>query len=773
MRIWSRYFDWLQKDNPTGEVEPFPALGDGFETSVHGMYCIGDLTGVPLINLAADSGRRLAKRLSEEAAFTAARGRNTSADVLDLVIIGAGPAGLACAVEAKQRGMRLSVLEASRPFNTLHNFPEGKPIHIVAAPNASGPFAFEGDTKEALLEELTGHPTLSDLPIVQGASVNEIERRGDGFVARWETGEIQALKVVIAIGKTGNARTLGVPGDDLPKVYTRLIDPDLFSGRDVLVVGGGDSALEAAFALERAGNAVTLSYRGGAFSRPKPANLDRLTALESASRITVVRNSEVQSIFEKEVVLHTADGTKHLPNDAVFALIGTEIPVAFFNRVNVRLQNERRYYDRLVLLAFLFFAGMMYFGKSASPTPIHSLQGFIALPKTFLALPFYPMLKGFLAWIAFLGLVVVSLPLLREQLRSPSRSSTHWERFKLGYFSVVAILFVWVYIRTNLQGAPVGGWKPSNWYAAVYSLTILIFGIRRIRQHPTAYIRKQTWTLILIQVFPLFVLPVFLLPFLGSHNLLPDWATTDLFPNGSYWRAYGFILGWPLFLYNLASGQPFVFWLLYSIAQTFIIIPYIVYRFGKGAYCGWICSCGALAETLGDEHRTKAPHGPVAKKWENAGQVVLLFATVITVLALLSTWAGISVPGTADLTAAYALIVDIVFAGVIGVGMYFTLSGRIWCRFLCPLAALMHIYARFTRYRIFSKKDRCISCGICTRVCHMGIDVMGFAHRGIPMNDVECVRCSACVVHCPMDVLTFGAQPGMDLNNNLCKISGS
>jgi NosR/NirI family transcriptional regulator, nitrous oxide reductase regulator len=93
----------------------------------------------------------------------------------------------------------------------------------------------------------------------------------------------------------------------------------------------------------------------------------------------------------------------------------------------------------------------------------------------------------------------------------------------------------------------------------------------------------------------------------------------------------------------------------------------------------------------------------------------------------------------------------------LGVGVYFTLSGRVWCRFLCPLAALMHIFARFSLYRIFSNKSRCISCGICTRVCHMGIDVATYASRGVPMDDVECVRCSACVIHCPMDVLSFGA----------------
>ena len=111
-------------------------------------------------------------------------------------------------------------------------------------------------------------------------------------------------------------------------------------------------------------------------------------------------------------------------------------------------------------------------------------------------------------------------------------------------------------------------------------------------------------------------------------------------------------------------------------------------------------------------------------------------------------------------------------AGVIGLGVYFHFSGRVWCRFFCPLAALMHIYARFSPYRIMANKKRCISCNICTKVCHMGIDVMNFANKGIPMNDVQCVRCSACIVNCPLQVLTFGAVGSTDLENKKYKNTG-
>ncbi|MEO6593523.1 MAG: 4Fe-4S dicluster domain-containing protein, partial [Planctomycetota bacterium] len=104
----------------------------------------------------------------------------------------------------------------------------------------------------------------------------------------------------------------------------------------------------------------------------------------------------------------------------------------------------------------------------------------------------------------------------------------------------------------------------------------------------------------------------------------------------------------------------------------------------------------------------------------------------------------------------YVWFVDLLWAGILGLGFYWHLSGRVWCRFACPLAALMHIYARFSKFRIFAEKKKCISCNVCTSVCHMGIDVMSFANKGLPMQDPQCVRCSACVQSCPTGVLAFG-----------------
>src|SRR5262249_22079518 len=156
------------------------------------------------------------------------------------------------------------------------------------------------------------------------------------------------------------------------------------------------------------------------------------------------------------------------------------------------------------------------------------------------------------------------------------------------------------------------------------------------------------------------------------------------------------------------------------------------YRWGKGIYCGWVCSCGALAETLGDMHRQKMPHGPKWNRVNLVGQVVLAFAFVILAFRIVGwTMGDGSWPARTSKALFesipflnYAWSVDILLGGIVGFGLYFWFSGRVWCRFACPLAALMHVYARFSRFRILPEKKKCISCNVCTSVCHQGIDVM-------------------------------------------------
>ena len=176
-----------------------------------------------------------------------------------------------------------------------------------------------------------------------------------------------------------------------------------------------------------------------------------------------------------------------------------------------------------------------------------------------------------------------------------------------------------------------------------------------------------------------------------------------------------------------------------------------------------ICSCGALAETLGDKHREKMPHGKWPNRLNLAGQVILGIAFILMGIRIVGwIWPASWADATFDWlykgggVLSYNWFIDLFLAGIIGYGLYFWFSGRVWCRFFCPLAALMHIYDRFGRFAILAEKKKCISCNVCTSVCHQGIDVMSFANKGRPMVDPQCVRCSACVQMCPTGVLEFG-----------------
>jgi len=810
MNLIIKYFNWLQKDVPSGEVEKYPELDSNGETSVKGIFIIGDLTGIPLLKFASENGKKIIDYFDSNQEFQKLKQSKKDDDIYDFIIVGAGPAGISAGIEASSRNYSFRILESAKTFNTIINFPKHKPI--IAAPDdlvQQSSLKITNGIKESLLDDLYGRISRIDLPLDEEVMVDKIEKKGDYFLISTAEKKYKALRVILAIGKTGNSRQLKVPGEELPKVFNRLIDPDEARGLDVLVVGGGDSALETAIAVAKCAKSVTISYRKPSFSRPKELNILKLDTLVKEGKIKLMMESVVKVINENSVTILTKEGLLDLPNSIVYTLIGKELPTAFFKRSNIKIEGELSLITKLQFVMLLIISCVLYFGKSSQfvygyfSGKIDSWSGFlfnllsISFWEKFFILPFTLLkvfqsgevkiwnvleyVNAFIAYFSLIGAILLGSYLLFKFFRDHySELKLNWNTFKYFYFISVGIFFTIVFFGGRYFGVEVLGKSQAYWYTGIYSLTILISGLRRIKIKPTRYIKFQTWSLILIQALPLFIFPEILLPYLGKSGILGSqdgFIMTQIFPNGSYWRSYGFILAWPLFLSNLYSSAVTSFWLVFSFIQTFIFIPYIVYRWGKGAYCGWICSCGALAETLGDEYRILAPHNAKAKKWENFGQWALLSAFIITGLKLLSILYDFNIPVlnekisySADfLFNIYHFSIDIIFAGVLGLGVYFFLSGRVWCRFGCPLAAWMHIVNRFSRYRIMSDKKKCISCNICTKVCHMGIDVMNYANKGIPMNDVECVRCSACVVNCPTQVLSFDSLPASDPGNKMYK----
>jgi NosR/NirI family nitrous oxide reductase transcriptional regulator len=741
--ILSRYVRWLHSGWPAGTVEKLPEAREDGTTAVPGVRIVGDLTGIPLLKFSADTGARAVQALAREPDFAGARGKS---GVVDVAIVGAGVSGIAAAMEAKKLGLSFVVLEAAQEFNTIVNFPKGKPIYTYPTEmKPSGEMQLAADVKEALLEELEGQRQRAGITVTK-ARVERVEKRGGELIVHLHNkDQLRALRVIIAIGRSGNYRALGVPGEKLDKVYQRLYDPGEHAGKKVLVVGGGDSALETAIALCLCGAQVTLSYRNADFARPKPENIEKLRTLEKGGgahmqienpvservntaigenmmhghpqaqrgSLRVALGTKLKEVRRDDVVLVGSDGKEEvLANDLVFAMIGREAPLDFFRRSGIPIRGEWRLPTALSFAAFFSFCIFLYVWKADT---------------------------GLNHWWSAHKLFPFNIP--------PSTGGA---------------------LAKAVSGA-VG--QPGFYYSLAYTVAIVLFGVKRIRRRKTPYVTRQTISLMAFQVIPLFLLPYIVLPWMGgaglfSHGVMKT-VGDNLFPDGSYWRSFGFILAWPLFVWNFFNWKPLWWWLIIGCIQTFIIIPIIVRRWGKGAYCGWVCSCGALAETMGDEHRQKMPHGPFWNRMNMVGQAILLFCFALFAARIWTWTAPNSTVGHAlgkfydQLFYSHSLydyyhVVDMTLAGIVGVGCYFWFSGRVWCRFACPLAALMHIYARFTKFRIFAEKKKCISCNVCTSVCHQGIDIMSFANKGLPMEDPECVRCSACVQSCPTGTLTFG-----------------
>ncbi len=751
MPLFSGYMNWLHTRWPAGTVEKLPDVRADGTTAVPGLRVVGDLAGVPLLKFSVDTGAKAVLGILADPGFT--RG-GEDGDRFDVAIVGGGLSGVAAAIEAKKAGLRFAIFEAAKTFATIKDFPKGKPIFTYPADmTPAGDLKLTADVKEDLVAELEAQREAHGIEPIM-ARIERVERQGKFFVLHAKDTTFEAQRVIVAIGRSGNFRKLGAPGEDKPKVFNRLHDPMEFAKKRVLVVGGGDSAIEASIALALAGAKVTHSYRRDAFSRPKPENVEKLDQLvadptanvaienPTSERVTtaftpamcarvgegsicLAMSTQVAEIRDDAVDLKNADGNiETLPNDVVFSMIGREPPLGFFRRSGVPIRGEWQSKTYISFGLFsLFCIFLFHWKKNASELPVQ---------RWFQERGWFPFNVGEL------------FALLGDSISTAANTKTH-------------VLYA-------LKNSMFDG---SFYYTLAYCLLVVIFGVRRIRRRKTPYVKVQTLTLMAIQCFPLFILPQLLLPWAGNNGWFESgalgWIGDQFFPNASYWRAYGFVLAWPLFVGNAFTSEPIWAWLILSFVQTFVILPLIIRRWGKGAYCGWICSCGALAETLGDTHRHKMPHGPIWNRLNMVGQAVLAFAFVLLALRI----GGWIWPGSAMHTGFnyfaeklpylnYKWLVDLMLAGVLGVACYFWFSGRVWCRFACPLAALMHIYARFSKFRIFAEKKKCISCNVCTSVCHQGIDVMNFANKGVAMEDPECVRCSACVQSCPTGVLSFG-----------------
>ncbi len=312
-----------------------PRVTPWFETNVSGIFVAGELGGMGLIRNAVEQGRQAVEQIHER--------RPRGGSELDLVIIGAGPAGFSASLAALERRMRFVTLEQESLGGCVFQYPRGKIVMTQPARlPIVGNIKLNTTTKEELLQLWQGIERQVNLKINYRERVEAIERLKDGFLVRTAAGQYRATSVLLAIGRRGTPRKLGVAGEDLPKVTYRLIEPEQYAGQHVLVVGGGDSAMEAAVSIAEAcaTGAVTLSYRGDAFSRAKPRNRERISAAQRDGRLEVILKSQVELIEPHQVALKTDGVVRNLENDSVIVSAGGILPSDFLRSVGIEIETK-------------------------------------------------------------------------------------------------------------------------------------------------------------------------------------------------------------------------------------------------------------------------------------------------------------------------------------------------------------------------------------------------------------------------------------------------
>lgn len=313
-----------------------PTLRPDFQSDVPGIYIAGELGGMGLLANSVEQGVQAAENLARHLPPCPEGG-------VDVAIVGAGPAGLSAGMWCQQKGISYVLLEQGEFGGAIRHYPRQKLV-------MTRPLALPGykkvnlkqATKEQLIEILEDAVRTTGLRVDCSERVLEVPKNpSGGFFVKTSVRTIKASKVLLAVGRRGTPRRLEKPGEEASKVAYRLVDPERYQHNHILVVGGGDSAVEAACSLaEQPGNRVTLSYRGANLSRPKPANRERAHVLAERGDLSLALSSEVASIEEDRVFLTQEGEERVLPNDFVFVLVGGVLPVAFLRSVGISFQTH-------------------------------------------------------------------------------------------------------------------------------------------------------------------------------------------------------------------------------------------------------------------------------------------------------------------------------------------------------------------------------------------------------------------------------------------------
>ncbi len=312
-----------------------PIVGPDFQSNVPGIFIAGELGGMGLIRNAVEQGRQAVESISKLTGFQQP-GR------FDLIIVGAGPAGIAAALAAKQKGLSYLVIEQDDLGGTVFKYPRGKVVMTAPATlPIVGKVNFREVSKEQLLAFWKGIEEKQALNVKYRQRVNSVTKSGDGFSV--DTGNVQhqCRAVLLAIGRRGTPRELGVPGEKLAKVVYQFIDAEQYRNKHVLIVGGGDSALEAATSIAaQPGTQVTLSYRGEAFGRARAANRDKASAMSREGKLVLGFKSAVREITASDVLVCLDGKDYRIKNDAVIICAGGILPTDFLKAAGISMETK-------------------------------------------------------------------------------------------------------------------------------------------------------------------------------------------------------------------------------------------------------------------------------------------------------------------------------------------------------------------------------------------------------------------------------------------------
>jgi thioredoxin reductase (NADPH) len=312
-----------------------PNVDQNFQTNVPGIFIAGELGGMGLVRNAIEQGRQAIDSVRQ------VKGASQP-DLLDVVIVGCGPAGFSASLAAMQHKMRFVTLEQDTFGGTVAHFPRGK--LVMTAPFTlplAGKFNFRELSKEELIAFFQDVAAKAGLKVNSGERVETITRTDGGFDVKSTRATYKTRAVLLTIGRRGTPRMLDVPGEDQSKVVYRMIDPEQYKGQHVLVVGGGDAALEAACAVaEQPDTVVTLSHRSDSFNRAKPKNRQRIEEAQKSGRLNVLLASSIKRIGVEDVEIEFRGKAIAIENDAVIGCVGGILPTPFLESMGVKVETK-------------------------------------------------------------------------------------------------------------------------------------------------------------------------------------------------------------------------------------------------------------------------------------------------------------------------------------------------------------------------------------------------------------------------------------------------